>query len=283
MDDLGISFQKLNRLVKAALREDIQTGDATSAAIIPSSFLGQAEIVSKGRGVLCGMEILNRVFLLVDRTLRIKPLSRDGDLIRPGSRIALIRGRLRSILAGERVALNFLGHLSGVATLTRTFVSAVKPFGTHIYDTRKTTPLLRALEKYAVRVGGGVNHRFGLHDMILIKDNHIDAVGEVAQAIQRARVHNPRRLLIACEARNLNEDRQALEGRADIILLDNMSPQLVKKSLDLIADQAEVEVSGGIDIPRARQLARLGVKRISIGKITHSAPSVDFSLSYLWS
>jgi nicotinate-nucleotide pyrophosphorylase (carboxylating) len=281
MDNLGISFQKLNRLLKGALREDLQTGDVTSSAIIPSSFIGKAEIIAKSRGILCGMEICSRLFLLTDRTLRLRTLARDGDLVRPGSRIAVIRGRLRSILATERVALNFIAHLSGIATLTRSFVNAVKPYDCKIYDTRKTTPLLRPLEKYAVRIGGGVNHRLGLHDMILIKDNHIDAIGDVSEAIQRARLHNPRRLTIACETRNLAEVKHALLARANIILLDNMNTRTVKEALKIVADKAEVEVSGGISIPRARQLARIGVKRISVGKITHSAPSLDFSLTYL--
>jgi nicotinate-nucleotide pyrophosphorylase (carboxylating) len=281
MNDLGISFQKVNRILKAALREDIQTGDVTSRAVIPSTFLGQAEIVANARGVLCGMELCSRVFVLMDRTLRVKMLARDGELVRPGSRVALIRGRLRSILGAERVALNFLGHLSGIATLTRSFVNAVKPSDTKIYDTRKTTPQLRALEKYAVRVGGGFNHRFGLHDMILIKDNHIDAIGDVTKAIQRARVHNPHRLAIGCEARNIQEVKGALLARADLILLDNMSLGTIKQALALVGDKTELEVSGGIDIPRARQLARLGVRRISIGAITHSAPALDFSLDYL--
>jgi nicotinate-nucleotide pyrophosphorylase (carboxylating) len=281
MQKLGISYPKLNRLLKAALREDVQTGDVTSRAIIPSTFSGQAEITAKSPAVLCGIDICTRIFMLNDRTLRVKTLSKDGDLIRKNSNVALIRGRLRSIYAAERVALNFLQRLSGIATLTREYVKAVKSYDAKIYDTRKTTPMLRALEKYATRVGGAHNHRFGLHDMILIKDNHVDTVGDVGEAIERARQHNPHRLTIGCEVRNLDEVKSALSAGADIILLDNMNIRSIEKALEIVGNKVEVEVSGGIDVKRARQLARLGVKRISIGKITHSAPAIDFSLNYL--
>lgn len=265
--------------IRRALAEDIGKGDVTSLRLVKANQQGRAHIVARADGVLCGMPVVQCVFHCLDPRLRIECLGRDGKQVRRGEVVARIRGRVRPILSGERVALNFLQHLSGIATQTARFVAAVRGSNTKIYDTRKTTPLWRGLEKYAVRTGGGHNHRMGLFDMILIKDNHIDAVGGIGPAVARAR--KKRGLRIGVEARTLEEVREAVTSQADLILLDNMPIHRIRQALRIGKGKTEIEVSGGINIARARKMASLGVARLSIGALTHSAQALDFSLEYI--
>ena len=267
--------------IRRALAEDIGKGDVTSLGLVKANQQGRAHIVAKADGVLCGMPVVQCVFHCLEPRLRIECLKRDGEQVRRGEVVARIRGRVHPILSGERVALNFLQHLSGIATQTARFVAAVRGSNTKIYDTRKTTPLWRGLEKYAVRTGGGYNHRMGLFDMILIKDNHIDAVGGIGPAVARVRARKKRGLRIGVEARTLEEVREAVASHADLILLDNMPIHQIRQALRIGKGQTEIEVSGGINIARAKKMASLGVSRISIGSLTHSAPALDFSLEYI--
>jgi nicotinate-nucleotide pyrophosphorylase (carboxylating) len=277
----GEIAMRFGRQIRRALAEDIGKGDVTTQRLLKADQRGCVHIVAKANGVLCGLPVVQYVFHCLDSRIHIECLKRDGERVRPGEAVARIRGHLRPILSGERVALNFLQHLSGIATQTARFVKAVRGTGTKIYDTRKTTPLWRGLEKYAVWTGGGYNHRMSLFDMILIKDNHVDSVGGIAVAIARARAHKKRAVPIAVEARTLKEVREAVAGRSDLILLDNMSIRQVREALTMAEGKAEIEVSGGIYLARAKKIARLGVSRISIGSLTHSAPALDFSLRYI--
>lgn len=267
--------------IRRALAEDIGTGDVTTRRVVQADQEGHAHVVAKADGVLCGMPVVQCVFHCLDPRLRIECLKRDGKKVRSGEVVAIIRGRVRSILSGERVALNFLQRLSGIATQTARFVAAVRGSRAKIYDTRKTTPLWRGLEKYAVRTGGGCNHRMGLFDMILIKDNHIDAVGGVRPAIARARARKSPDVCIGVEARTIEEVREAVSSHVDLILLDNMSVRQIRQALKIGKGQVEIEVSGGISLARAKKMASLGVSRLSIGSLTHSAPALDFSLKYI--
>jgi len=272
----------LRERLKRALAEDIGRGDVTTRAVIPAPAYGRAVIIARKRGVVCGLPVVEEVFRLADRLLETTRLCREGDRVASGDEVFEVRGDLASILTAERVALNFLQRLSGVATLTARFVEAVGDSPTKILDTRKTTPLWRDLEKYAVRVGGGENHRFGLYDMILIKNNHADAAGGLAEAIRR--VKRARRgakpLVLAAEARNLDEVRAAVAEKVDIILLDNFNIRQIRRALAEIPEGILTEASGGMTPQRVRRLARLGLDRISVGALTHSAPALDFSLRY---
>ncbi|MGQ9780248.1 MAG: carboxylating nicotinate-nucleotide diphosphorylase [Bacillota bacterium] len=265
-------------LITAALREDRADFDVTSAAVIPPEFTGRARIIAKEEGVLAGLPVAATVFAALDGGLTFISFCGDGDRVSPGKVVAEIRGRLRPILAGERVALNFLQHLSGIATATAALVERVKGYPVKILDTRKTTPGLRALEKYAVRVGGGANHRFSLADMLIIKDNHIAAAGGVAEAVRRARAAAPPFLLLEVEAENEEQVREALAAGADVIMLDNMSPAEMRRMVALVAGRAKLEASGNITLENVAEVAATGVDYISVGYITHSAPALDLSL-----
>ena len=270
----------LVRLVRAALAEDIGPGDVTTRAVLAGALRlrARARIVARQRGVLAGMPVVRLVFRELDHRLRFAALSRDGAQLSPGRTVASLSGPLPAILSGERVALNFLSRLSGIATLTRSFVRIARPYGTGILDTRKTTPLLRELEKYAVRAGGGLNHRFGLFDAVLIKDNHIAAAGSLPAAVAQARARLPRGKAIEVEAQNLNEVRQALALKAEMIMLDNMSLRDLRSAIRLIGPAAKIEISGGVSLKNVASYARLGPDYISVGGLTHSAPSLDFSM-----
>ena len=268
----------VEELVKAALREDVGTGDITTAAIVPERKRGVAKVVAAERMVVAGLDVMELVFKTVDSSLRFKKEVEDGATVRKGKTLATIKGRLRSILTGERVALNFLQRLSGIATLTRRFVEGLRGSEVKILDTRKTTPCMRVLEKYAVRVGGGMNHRFGLFDAVLIKDNHIAAAGSIEKAVNKVRRAYGKDRAIEVEARNLKEVKEALRCGVDIIMLDNMSPSKVRQAVKLIAGRAVVEVSGGVNLDNLEEFARTGVRYISVGAITHSARAVDISI-----
>jgi len=276
----------LKTLIKKAIKEDIGSGDITTLATIPQSDTGSLVLVAKQQGIVCGLAVFSEVFKLLDSSTKIRLFKKDGDRIRAGEQVAVVSGNLRALLSGERVALNFLQRLSGIATYTRRFVDAARPYPLKIYDTRKTTPLWRSLEKYAVRIGGAYNHRFGLYDMILIKDNHIDACGGIVEAVNRARAyHRSRRLKvkIGVEVRTIRELRSVIPLKVDLILVDNMPISQIRRVVELLggANRPELEVSGGITLRKIRRLAELGVRRISIGALTHSAPAMDFSLKLL--
>jgi nicotinate-nucleotide pyrophosphorylase (carboxylating) len=265
------------KLVKASLVEDIGSGDITTNAIIPPKKKGSCRIVANENLVVCGLAVCEKVFTSIDKGITLERCVNDGDAVKKGTIIARVSGRLGRILSGERVALNFLQRLSGVATLTREFTKKAGE-GAKILDTRKTTPCMRILEKYAVRVGGGYNHRFGLFDSILIKDNHIKIAGGVARALARVRKKYPRGATIEVEVDNLKQVKEAVRGEADIIMLDNMATEKIKRALELIGNRAMVEVSGGITLQNVRQVATTGVDFISTGSLTHSARAVDMSM-----
>jgi nicotinate-nucleotide pyrophosphorylase (carboxylating) len=276
-----LDWALIDKRLKAALREDVGSGDITSKLLIPASLQGRARIMAKEEGVLCGMEIARRVFSLIDDKIKFTCILKDGASIKPGDVAAKISGPMRSILTAERTALNILQRLSGIATQTSQFAAALAPHKAKIYDTRKTTPLWRDLEKYAVAIGGGENYRFGLYDMIMIKDNHTDTVGGLGPAIERAIRGNRNKLKIVTEARTLDDVKTALQYPIDVIMLDNMTVAQIKRALEMtLRAKCEVEVSGNITLARAKKLAALGVKRMSAGSITHSVKALDLSLKY---
>jgi nicotinate-nucleotide pyrophosphorylase (carboxylating) len=268
------------RLIDQALKEDRQSGDVTSMATIDPSQKGSGRIFSKAHGVLAGLEVARYVLKQVDPKARLIARAEDGDMLKKNTDIAEVKGSLRSLLTAERLMLNFLQQLSGVATLTRQYVDALgKKSKVQILDTRKTTPLWRELERHAVRMGGGTNHRFALHDMYLVKNNHIDATGSVREALERVHKHNRKRKLpVTVEARTLDEVRDIVALGADIILLDNMRIDQIRRAADIIGKQSKIEVSGGITPKRVKALAGLPIDRISVGALTHSAPALDISL-----
>jgi len=265
------------QLLRLALAEDLGGGDVTSVATIDPAARGEAAVRAKQELVVSGLRILAPLWELVDPQVQVDIRCADGDRLRRGDVLAVIRGSVRSLLAGERVCLNFLGHLCGVATQTATFVAQVGPHNAKIMDTRKTTPGLRVLEKQAVVHGGGHNHRMGLFDQILIKDNHLRACGGVTPAVQKARALRPD-LKIEVEVTNESELREAIAAKADIVLLDNMDIPQVARCVQIAAGKVEVEVSGGITATMIRPLAEIGVDRISIGALTHSAPAADLHM-----
>lgn len=274
--------EALKRLISAALEEDVGAGDFTTLWTVPPEALGEASVVAKAPLVVAGMEAALAVFRTVDPGLALSALVEDGGAANPGDVVLEIRGSLRSILTAERSALNFLGHLSGIATLTRTFVEEVEGTGTTILDTRKTTPGWRYLEKAAVKAGGGGNHRVGLHDMILIKDNHLASAGGVRAAVEGVRRENALGLKVEVEVSDGMELGEALEAGVDRILLDNMTTEEMAEAVTTVrrhgGPRPELEASGNMDLSRVRAVAETGVDFISVGALTHSAPVADFSL-----
>lgn len=270
-------------IVKAALHEDVGPRDITTSSLIPPHVIVKADIEFREKGILCGIEVAERVFRLVDPDIRFLPTAKDGEVIEKGREVAYIEGPGASVLVAERVALNFLSHLSGIATKTRAFVDKVKGTSAKILDTRKTTPNLRVFERYAVKTGGGTNHRFGLFDQILIKDNHLRVLRKVTmeEITDRAEKGAMRNMTIGLEVKNLMELAEALKTKVDYILLDNMSPQTVKEALNMrlkAGSKIAYEVSGGITLDNVLDYAKLGVERISIGALTHDAHGIDVSL-----
>jgi nicotinate-nucleotide pyrophosphorylase (carboxylating) len=274
--------EQIDRIIELALIEDTGQGDVTSEALIPATLLGTATIQAKAEGILAGVEIASRVLLRVDPTLEVKVLIPDGSKIRPGDRIATVSGRVISILKAERVMLNFLQHLSGIATLTARYVSRTEGTAATIVDTRKTTPGLRLLEKYAVRTGGGKNHRLHLGDRILIKDNHLAALralcANMNDIITKARWNAPKGMEVEVEVTSVEEAIEAAQAGADIVLLDNMDPDEMRRAVDQMPDGVKTEASGGINLENVRAVAETGIDIISIGALTHSAEALDISL-----
>jgi nicotinate-nucleotide pyrophosphorylase (carboxylating) len=267
----------INAIVALALAEDLGAGDVTSEATVPAGMLCDAVILAKAPGVVAGLDVIDAVFRAVDPEVRVTHVASDGASIDPPLDLATVDGPARAVLSGERTALNLLGRLCGVATLTRSYVDAVAGTGARILDTRKTLPGLRALEKYAVACGGGVNHRMGLYDAILIKDNHLRIAGGVGPAIAQARAAHPE-LELTVEVETLGQLDEALDAAADRIMLDNMPLDVMRTAVQRVGGRAEVEASGGITITNVRDVALTGVDVISIGAITHSAPWLDVSL-----
>jgi len=265
-------------LIRAALAEDIGRGDVTSCLTVPRDRLARARIIARAGGVLAGIDVCRQVFVTLDPSIQFKPTLRDGTRFRKDQVLAEVRGRARPILAAERTALNFVQRLSGVASATRRFVDAVRATKTVILDTRKTTPGWRRLEKYAVRCGGGTNHRAGLYDMILVKDNHIAAAGSITVAVKRCRSSQ---LPMEVEARTLADVKEALEAGAKRVLLDNMTVARMRRAVALADGGAEFEASGGVTLKNVRRVADAGVDYISVGAITHSAPAADIALDFL--
>jgi len=275
----ALSRPLIDPLVAACLREDLgQAGDLTSAAILSSSAMAVAKITARENGVIAGLDVAGAAFTLVGPGLVFEPLITDADVVKKGQDVATVCGNARLIMAAERVALNFLGHMSGIATLTSRFVKAVENTGARICDTRKTTPGLRALEKYAVRCGGGVNHRFGLYDAILIKDNHIALAGGLPEAIVMARAFASHLVAIEVEVDNLEQLEQALEAGASAVLLDNMDIETLAKAVKINRGRAKLEASGGVDLDRVAAIAQTGVDLISTSKITVAATPLDLGL-----
>ena len=279
---MELNEKKLERLCQMAIEEDVGTGDATTLALIPEDTLTTAYFTTREDCVCCGLPIVKKLFAMLDSYVELTCQANDGDLCLKGTRLATVKGPARAILTGERTALNFLQRLSGVATLTRKYVNTLGDSPTKLLDTRKTTPGYRELQKYAVRMGGGTNHRMGLYDRIMIKDNHRELAkiyGEdsIEVAVKLARRAYPK-LLIEVEADSMDDVRHAVAAKADIILLDNMSNKQMAEAIKLINHTALTEASGGITLERLPSLGRLGLDFISVGALTHSAPSVDIGL-----
>jgi nicotinate-nucleotide pyrophosphorylase (carboxylating) len=269
------------RAIAAALKEDLgEVGDITSDAIVPADAQGKAAIVSRQEGVVAGLDLAEAAFRALDPNIGFKRVIDDGGQVAARGTIAHISGKTRAILTGERTALNFLGRLSGIATLTASFVGAVKGTGVRITCTRKTTPGLRVLEKYAVRAGGGINHRFGLYDAVLVKDNHIAAAGGLAKALTRLRNRKGHTVRVEVEVDTLDQLRDALKFPIDAVLLDNMDIATLKKAVKLIAGRVTAEASGGVTLENVREIAATGVNVISVGALTHSPRNLDSSLEW---
>ena len=278
LDDAGAA--RFDPLIAQALAEDIGRGDVTTNAVIDADVRWSGRIVARSAGVVAGLPIAARVFRAVDPRIEVKPLVDDGTRVSEGASLATVSGPARGLLNAERVALNLLGRMSGVATLTRRYVDAVGGLPARIADTRKTTPGLRALERYAVRAGGGSNHRPDLGAAVLIKDNHLAAAGSVAVAVAKARAQAPPGIVIEVECDDLDQVREALAAGADAVLLDNMDVPAMKAAVGLAAGRASVEASGGISLERVRDVAAAGVDVVSAGALTHSAPALDVALDF---
>lgn len=270
-----------DELILSALREDITSEDITTNSVMPSYQLGEVELICKQDGVIAGLGVFKRVFELLDSNTEVNFVCADGDEVKKGEKLGVIRGDIRVLLSGERVALNYLQRMSGIATYTRSIVSLLKGSKTKLLDTRKTTPNMRVFEKYAVKVGGGCNHRYNLSDGILLKDNHIGAAGSVANAVKMAKEYAPFVRKIEIEVENLDMLDEALEAGADIIMLDNMSVEDMKEAVRRTAGKAETECSGNVTRENVEKLVDIGVDYISSGALTHSAPILDLSLKNL--
>jgi len=274
-----LSHLLIEPTVRAALAEDLgRAGDITTEATVPAGATARAVIAARGPGRVAGLDVARAAFRLMDPSLKIAVQIEDGNDVNAGNAVCMIEGNARSILSAERVALNFMGHMSGIATATAAFVREVEGTDTKITCTRKTTPNLRAFEKYAVRAGGGVNHRFGLDDGILIKDNHIAVAGGVTAALSAAKAKSGHMVKVEIEVDTLDQLKEALDGGADAVLLDNMSPDTLREAVAVNKGRATLEASGGVTLETVRGIAETGVDLISVGWLTHSAPSFDLGL-----
>ena len=263
------------------LREDITSEDVSTNAVMPEDKQGKAELICKQDGIICGLDIFKRTFELLDETSRFEAYFKDGDSVKNGDLIGIIYGDIKAILSGERTGLNYLQRMSGIATITKEYMSELEGTNTTLLDTRKTTPNMRPFEKYAVTVGGATNHRYNLSDGVLLKDNHIGAAGSITKAIQMAKAYAPFVRKIEVEVENLDMVKEAVEAGADIIMLDNMSTEEMQEAIRIIDGRAETECSGNVTKENISRLTSLGVDYISSGALTHSAPILDISLKHL--
>lgn len=270
-----------DQLIQQALAEDITSEDITTNAVMPKAKLGEVQLIAKQDGIVAGLGIFERVFLLLDANTKVTFYCQDGDEVTNGTCMASVRGDIRVLLSGERTALNYLQRMSGIATYTHSIAMLLEGSGTKLLDTRKTTPNNRIFEKYAVKVGGGYNHRYNLSDGVLLKDNHIGAAGSVARAVQMAKDYAPFVRKIEVEVENLDMVHEAVEAGADIIMLDNMTPEQMKEAITIIDGRAKTECSGNVTKENVARLIDLGVDYISSGALTHSAPILDISLKNL--
>ena len=268
-------------LIESALREDITNEDVSTNSVMPEAKKGEADLLCKQDGIICGLQIFTRVFTMLDPDTEVELYVKDGEAVKNGQLMAKVRGDMRVILCGERTALNYLQRMSGVATMTREMSDSLEGTGIKLLDTRKTTPNNRIFEKYAVKPGGGNNHRLNLSDGVMLKDNHIGAAGGVAKAVKMAKEYAPFVRKIEVETENIDMVREAVEAGADIIMLDNMDHDQMKEAVELIAGRAEIEISGNVTKEKIAQIADLGVDYISSGALTHSAPILDISLKNL--
>lgn len=280
MNDITMKMN-VDKLILMALQEDITSEDVTTNAVMPDSVQGEVDLIAKANGIIAGIDVFARTFKLLDEKTNIEFLVKDGDTVAKGQLLAKVQGDIRVLLSGERVALNYLQRMSGIATYTRQVADLLKGSKTRLLDTRKTTPNMRIFEKYAVTVGGGYNHRYNLSDGILLKDNHIGAAGSVAKAIKMAKSYAPFVRKIEVETEDLDMVKEALEAGADIIMLDNMSVDMMKEALKLINGKAQTECSGNVTKENIKNLVEIGVDFISSGALTHSAPILDLSLKHL--
>ena len=273
-----LNKKEIERVIITALKEDIGPGDITTNQLIAKTQNAKAFFLAKEEGIIAGLNVAEMVFQKLDRTVSWKSFVKDGERVVAGTQIAEIKGSLRALLTGERTALNILQRMSGIATATYHFVNAVKDTNAKILDTRKTVPGFRLLDKYAVTLGGGTNHRFGLFDMVLIKDNHIKVAGNITNAVNKIRKGLTKKIKIEVETRNLEEVREALKCKAEIIMLDNMTVPMMKKAVKIIAGKAKVEASGNVNISTVRAIAQTGVDYLSVGALTHSVKALDISM-----
>lgn len=278
----GVNLRvNIDDYIISALKEDITSDDVTTNAIMPEAKLGHVDLICKQDGILCGIDIFKRTFELLDDKCEFKTNYQDGDVIKNGDVIGEVIGDIRVLLSGERVALNYLQRMSGIATYTYESVAILKGYKTKLLDTRKTTPNNRIFEKYAVKVGGGTNHRYNLSDGVLIKDNHIGAAGSITKAVEMARDYAPFVRKIEVEVETIEQLKEALEAKADIIMLDNMDNEMMKEAVALIGDKAQSECSGNVTKERLLEIAQIGVDFVSSGAITYAAPILDFSMKNL--
>ena len=267
--------------ILSALKEDITSEDVSTNAVMPKAALGEVELICKEDGIICGLQVFARVFELLDDKVEIEFYVKDGDAVAAGELMAKVRGDIRILLSGERTALNYLQRMSGIATYTSSIAKLLEGTGIRLLDTRKTSPNNRIFEKYAVRVGGGHNHRYNLTDGVLLKDNHIGAAGGVKEAIRMAKEYAPFVRKIEVEVENLEMVREAVEAKADIIMLDNMTPEVMAEAVAIIDGKAEIEISGNVTRENIERIKGLGVDYVSSGALTHSAPIMDISLKNL--
>ena len=280
MNSITIQLQA-DKLIRMALEEDITSEDVSTNAVMPTKVQGTVDLIAKEDGVIAGMDVYARVFKLLDEDTEIEMFCHDGDEVREGDLMAKVTGDIRVLLSGERVALNYLQRMSGIATYTRSVAKLLEGSGVTLLDTRKTTPNCRVFEKYAVRVGGGCNHRYNLSDGVLLKDNHIGAAGSITKAIQMAKAYAPFVRKIEIETETLEQVAEAVEAGADIIMLDNMTPEVMKQAVALIDGRAQTECSGNITKENIARICEIGVDFVSSGALTHSAPILDISMKHL--
>jgi nicotinate-nucleotide pyrophosphorylase (carboxylating) len=278
MKNIEIDWDKVDLIIENALEEDLGSGDVTTDAIFSVDDTCEALIIAKEEGIIAGIPIAQRVFKKIDPEVTVAQKLKDGEHVNPGDEILVIKGSIHAVLSGERLSLNLLQRMSGIATATSKYVAAISGYRTRILDTRKTAPGLRVLDKYAVSIGGGCNHRFGLYDAVLIKDNHIDFAGNISNAVEIVRSKYQSKFKVEVETSTLDEVREALKAGADIIMLDNMTVEMMKEAVRIINGKSITEASGGITLDNVRQIADTGVDFISVGAITHSSPALDIGL-----